>query len=373
VLSTAAYRRSDESHLEHLCRRRDVRRYRRAIERHGIQGAYIHSPTAPPYIDTTYVDQWLRQTRAPRHRRRLPRLLRRGTALVVASFLLLTGYFATLNARAPESTAFMRDSLIQPVDHQWVDIDHISRYLIAGVMIHEDDMFGERRAPFDYRQFWLRTRVELHNRSLGCGPEDDHAYYWSLPSLEHAKEQRMCVVDPHGSTIPVQLVKNLYLSSQGGAARKAVEAVISHPFDLAVTDRRQLELYLNYAQFAPGLYGICAAHWYYFGQAPHTSDPYKAGMLAGMLPLPSLVERAPGGGAVLTYDESSRVFRSLQWGGIDRVVPRLNQEGWQPLLAQVGITDSAEEHWADRGAADACGTMPEQVRQRLIEEGHLVG
>lgn len=118
MLSTAAYRRSDESHLEHLRRRRDVRRYRRAIERHGIQGAYIHSPTAPPYIDTTYVDQWLRQTRAPRHRRRLPRLLRRGTALVVASFLLLTGYFATLNARAPESTAFMRDSLIQPVDHQ---------------------------------------------------------------------------------------------------------------------------------------------------------------------------------------------------------------------------------------------------------------
>lgn len=373
MLSTDAHRRSDESHLDHLRRRRALHRYRTLIDRHQIRGAVVHVGDSPyPSISTAYVDQYIAQQRR-RVGRRPFRWLRRVVAFVVVVFLLLTAWFFTLNVRAPSSSAFMRQSPVQPVIQQWVDIDHVSRYLLAGVMIHEDDLFGERRAPFDYGQFWLRSRVELHNRALGCGMEDEFVSYAYLPSLEYAREEGMCVADPHGSSIPVQLVKNLYLSAGGGAARKALEAAVVHPFDLAVSDRRQLELYLNYAQFAPGLYGICAAHWYYFGEAPHTSDPVKAGMLAGMLPLPSLVERAPGGGPVLSYDETSRVFRSLQWGGIDRVVPRLNEEGWQPLLAQVGITDSADDHRAERDAPGACATMPEEVRTRLMAEGHLVG
>lgn len=373
MLSTAAHRRADESHLDHLRRRLKLRRYRRLVRRHGIRGEVVQAQGSPhQYIDTAYIDQWIAQAR-PSRLRRLARLLRRAVVLLVVALVVLTGYFVSLNVWAPRETSFMRQSEVQPVIREWVDLDHVSRYLIAGVMIHEDDAFGDRRAPFDYRQFWLRTRVELHNRALGCSPEDDYVYYSSITSLEQAREQHLCVIDPHGSTIPVQLVKNLYLTPDGGPARKAVEAVVSHPFDFAVSDRRQLELYLNYAQFAPGLHGICAAHWYYFGQAPHTSDPLKAGMLAGMLPLPSLVERAPGGGPVLTHDESSRVFRSIQWGGINRVVPRLEQEGWQPLLSQVGIEDSADDHRDDRGASDACGTMPEDVRQRLIAEGFLAG
>lgn len=35
-------------------------------------------------------------------------------------------------------------------------------------------------------------------------------------------------------------------------------------FSYSMSVQRILELYLNYAQFGPGLYGVCAASWYYF-------------------------------------------------------------------------------------------------------------
>ncbi|WP_421093809.1 hypothetical protein [Pseudarthrobacter sp. CC4] len=41
--------------------------------------------------------------------------------------------------------------------------------------------------------------------------------------------------------------------------RKALEAGLTAEFSFTLTPKRILELYLNYAQFCPNLYGICAA------------------------------------------------------------------------------------------------------------------
>ena len=39
--------------------------------------------------------------------------------------------------------------------------------------------------------------------------------------------------------------------------------------------------------------------------------------------------------------------------------------GWQAAVATVGIHDTAGAHGADRGAPDACSTMPSSVAARI--------
>ena len=41
---------------------------------------------------------------------------------------------------------------------------------------------------------------------------------------------------------------------------------------------------MDYAQFGPGLYGVCAASWYYFGEPPWNMTQYQADQLMGVLP-----------------------------------------------------------------------------------------
>ncbi|HHU44873.1 MAG TPA: transglycosylase [Actinomycetales bacterium] len=297
---------------------------------------------------------------------RFRRLKKTGKAVVAVTVVMLL-YFASLNVRAPGSTAFMRANEADPVIHEWVDIDHMSRYLIAGAIVHEDSRMGERFAPMDYGAFVDRARAHLHNNGLGCGADDTY----HVVTLDEATAGNLCMRDPSGSTIPVQLIKNLYLSPDGGAFRKGLEFALVHPFNLVVSDERILEMYLNYAQFAPDIYGVCAAHWYYFGTPPHESTPTQAGMLAGMLPLPSEVRRAPEGGPLLTGD-GSRVERSIQWGGIDRVAPEVAGDGWLRYTSTIGIEGTAGDHAADRGRPGSCSTMPQEVRDKLIDEGFAV-
>ena len=65
--------------------------------------------------------------------------------------------------------------------------------------------------------------------------------------------------------------------------------------DAAVTgtlpDRRVLELYVNYAQFGPHLYGICAASWYYFGEPPWSMTAYQSAQLMGVLQMSAATAR----------------------------------------------------------------------------------
>src|SRR5947207_7101508 len=67
------------------------------------------------------------------------------------------------------------------------------------------------------------------------------------------------------STITQQLAKNLYLSSSRSPIRKAKEAVTALGLELALSKDRILELYLNVAEWGPGIWGVDAASGAYFG------------------------------------------------------------------------------------------------------------
>jgi monofunctional biosynthetic peptidoglycan transglycosylase len=242
----------------------------------------------------------------------------------------------TLRWWTPGRTAFMLQN-DGPTVYQYVSLDHVSRYLVAAVIAHEDQELGPRAGAFSMAEFGERVS----------------AYLSGTP-------------DPSGSTIPQQLAKNVFLWPHQDPVRKGIESVIASEMALALPDQRMVELYVNYAQFGPRLYGICAAAWYYFGEPPWDMTEYQAAQLMGVLPGPERVTRAPGGG-LDTGPTADPWAVDLINGAANVHVPRelAGMGGWQAAVATVGIHDTAADHAARRGDPTACSTMPGSVAELI--------
>ncbi len=66
------------------------------------------------------------------------------------------------------------------------------------------------------------------------------------------------------STIPMQTAKNLYLGNGRSYVRKAFEVPLAYVMSALWPKQRMMEVYLNVAQFGPGIFGAEAASRYYF-------------------------------------------------------------------------------------------------------------
>lgn len=89
------------------------------------------------------------------------------------------------------------------------------------------------------------------------------------------------------STISMQLAKNLWLDREKTLQRKAVEAVLTRYLEQEFDKGEILELYMNVAEFAPGVYGIGKAASLYFKTNPKELSLAQSLFLALMLPKPS--------------------------------------------------------------------------------------
>jgi monofunctional biosynthetic peptidoglycan transglycosylase len=93
---------------------------------------------------------------------------------------------------------------------------------------------------------------------------------------------------PRGaSTITQQLAKNLWLSPSRNPWRKVKEALLTIQLEQELTKKRILEIYLNVAEFGPGVYGAEAAARRYFSRSAAELGPHEAARLAAALPKPS--------------------------------------------------------------------------------------
>ncbi|MEJ6393366.1 monofunctional biosynthetic peptidoglycan transglycosylase [Gymnodinialimonas sp. 2305UL16-5] len=89
-----------------------------------------------------------------------------------------------------------------------------------------------------------------------------------------------------GSTISQQTVKNAFLWHGRSWLRKALEATLTPVVELIWPKRRVLEVYLNVAEFAPGVFGAEAAARHHFGISAADLNPRQAALLAAVLPNP---------------------------------------------------------------------------------------
>ena len=105
----------------------------------------------------------------------------------------------------------------------------------------------------------------------------------------------------------MQVVKNLFLWPSKSYVRKAIEIPLTYAIELAWPKRRILEIYLNIAEWGPGVFGAEAAARYHFGKPAAALTPSQAALLAVSLPNP--IERragAPGPGTLRLANDHAR-------------------------------------------------------------------
>jgi monofunctional biosynthetic peptidoglycan transglycosylase len=156
----------------------------------------------------------------------------------------------------PPITAFMLMSPTKPVRYDWVPMEKIAKVAGQAVVAAEDQKF------WDHNGFDLEA-IEK--------------------AVEHNKKSRR---KRGASTISQQTAKNLFLWSGGGYFRKGIEAGYTVLIEALWPKERILEVYLNIAEFGPGLYGVEAAARHYFKKPAAALSANEAARLAAVLPSP---------------------------------------------------------------------------------------
>lgn len=155
----------------------------------------------------------------------------------------------------PDGTTF--EMTTGPGTEAWTPIAEISPFLVHAVLAHEDASF------FRHEGFATWAIREALIRDLEAG-----RYVAG------------------GSTITMQLVKNVFLHREKTLARKIQEVLLTWWLETHVEKEQLLELYLNVIEYGPGIYGIRHAAEHYFGRSPADLSPAESAFLALILPNP---------------------------------------------------------------------------------------
>ena len=172
--------------------------------------------------------------------------------------LLTIGGVAVYRFVPPPMTWLMTTRLIEGEgrDYRWRSLDDISPRLVQAVIASEDSTFCAHRG-FDMK-----------------------AIEKALNANERGGRVR------GGSTISQQTAKNVFLWPSRDWIRKGLEAGYTVLIEATWGKRRIMEVYLNVAEWAPGVYGAEAAAQHWFGKSARNLTAREAARLAAILPSP---------------------------------------------------------------------------------------
>ncbi|MDT0630645.1 monofunctional biosynthetic peptidoglycan transglycosylase [Rubrivirga litoralis] len=88
------------------------------------------------------------------------------------------------------------------------------------------------------------------------------------------------------STLTQQLVKNLFLTTHRSVVRKAFEVPLTLLAELILPKDRILTLYLDVAEWGPGVFGAEAAARHHYGTSADALTREQSARLAAVLPAP---------------------------------------------------------------------------------------
>jgi monofunctional biosynthetic peptidoglycan transglycosylase len=191
--------------------------------------------------------------------------------LILIGLLLLPYLFILLYVLPfvhPVSTLMLRDVVtFQGYDRRWVPLDQIAPVLVKSVLVSEDGQFCFH-GGVDWGEMRMLVQETLQGKSTRGG-----------------------------STIPMQTVKNLFLWNSRSFVRKTLELPLAVSASFVWPKRRMMEIYLNVAEWGPGIYGIEAAARYHFKVPASKLTARQAALLAVSLPNPiDRVASKPGRG-----------------------------------------------------------------------------
>lgn len=162
----------------------------------------------------------------------------------------------------PVYSAMMKQRMLEAggaleLKYQFVPLNRISPNFVRAVIAVEDGGFY-RHAGIDWR------------------------------ALENAwkRNVRAGRVRFGGSTITMQLAKNLFLSSDRSYLRKIKEAILTFRLEKQLPKKRILELYLNVIELGNGIFGAEAASRHYFRKSASALTRDEAIRLAAIISSP---------------------------------------------------------------------------------------
>lgn len=148
----------------------------------------------------------------------------------------------------------------------WVSMDRISPWMALAVVAAEDQKFPEH---------W--------------GFDVD-----AIQSVLDSEGKRM----RGASTLSQQTAKNLFLWDGRSWLRKGLEAGLTVGIETVWSKRRILTVYLNVAEFGPGVFGVEEASRRYFNKPASRLTASEAALLAAVLPSPLRFSAAAPSGYV---------------------------------------------------------------------------
>ena len=122
-------------------------------------------------------------------------------------------------------------------------------------------------------------------RSAVAAEDADFCLHWGF-DLDAIRSAIAAGANRGASTISQQVVKNVYLWQGRNWTRKAVEAAVTPAVEALWSKRRILEVYLNVAEWGPGVYGAEAAAQAHFDRSAARVSERQAALLAAVLPNP---------------------------------------------------------------------------------------
>lgn len=227
--------------------------------------------------------------------------------LLLLGFLIFLSSVLVLRWYNPPATSFTLQENWEEMDQDrydlrdyWVSFDELPEHLIWAVIASEDQLFWEHRG-FD------------------------------IEAIQEAWEERQEGEGIRGaSTISQQVAKNIYLSPAHSFFRKGVEAVITVFIELFWPKERIIEVYLNIAEFGPGIFGIGKASEIFFDQPVTALEPEMSAKLAAVLPSPKRMRVSP---------PSPFAEQRSEW--ILRQMTHLTGIAWVPEAAPPDDTEEA--------------------------------
>lgn len=152
-----------------------------------------------------------------------------------------------------------RPIIVGPENPNFVPYDQISNFIKNTLLTTEDPLF------FSHRGFY------------------EEAFRQSIAANYVAKRFKR-----GGSTISMQLVKNVFLNRNKTVARKLEELIIVWLIEnnRLSSKQRMYEVYLNIIEWAPNVYGIAEASRFYFNKRPSELNLGESIFLASIVPKP---------------------------------------------------------------------------------------
>lgn len=191
-----------------------------------------------------------------------------GTLALIGGGILAGGVFIgvllVLRNVDPHGSMLMLSQRLEgrSIRQVWVPLDRISPNLARAVIMSEDGQFCRHRG------------VDL--RELAD----------AMDKAERGEDVR------GASTISMQVAKNMFLWPDRSYVRKALEIGMALVMEQVWPKARILEVYLNIAEWGPGIFGAEAAARYHFGKSADRLTEREAALLASALPRP--IERPAG-------------------------------------------------------------------------------